>query len=720
MNATANLNTSTLCRHCTLPVGRRVYRRTVNGKQHDFCCYGCCLAFQVHHGNRDEAEATWLLIRLGVGAFLAMNIMLFSLLLYSGTFEQWDLSLIRAVHFLLWLLATPVLVILGWPFLRGAWGGARDGRLNADTLITLGAAGAYGYSAYATLTGAPDVYFDTATMVLVLFTAGRYLEAAGRARGARSLEPMLQPGKAWTTVAGPDGETRCRVRDVVPGMTVRIRPAERIPVDGIVREGMSHVDEAMLTGESCPVTKRPGTEVFAGTLNHEGGLSVEVTSAASATRWAQICHLVLRSISRKSPMQCLADRVAGWFVPAVVLLASGTVLYWGGRGPFNEAFLAGLAVLVVACPCALALATPLATSLGITQALRRGCLVRGGAVLEALAQVKLMGFDKTGTLTTGRVRLFGVEADGSASEAEVLQRAAALEQSSEHPLARGILDANRADPLPPGAVTRVRAEPGRGIVGLVNGEQTAAGTIALMHELAWQFPPELKERRVSLETVGYTQVYVGWNGCVHGVLLLHDMPRPEAPEVVDQIRKLGLVTAMLTGDTSAAAQQGAAAVGVDTCRAELSPEDKVATVKKWTRAFGAVAMVGDGLNDGPVLSGAAVGIAVGSATDLARETADVVLPDQGIRLLPWMVTLSRRVRRTIISNLAWAFGYNLVALALAALGLLQPVLAAGLMAGSSLFVVVNSLRLEGGTVRHKSVARIEPGGTPVNTETSGG
>jgi Cu2+-exporting ATPase len=382
------------------------------------------------------------------------------------------------------------------------------------------------------------------------------------------------------------------------------------------------------------------------------------------------------------------------FVVAVLIVAGVTLWYWSGHLPLDRALLIALSVLVVACPCALGLAAPLAASLGLAQALRHGCLVRGGVVLEALARVRLVALDKTGTLTSGTARVTGCECEPEVSDAELLARAASLELGSEHPLARAITAAAGARRLPTSPATMVRAIPGHGVLGVVRGQETAVGRASCMRQLEWTLSPSLANRAPEAEATGHTVVYVGWAGRVRGILLLADTLRPEARATMARLQRLGLPAMLLTGDLPAAARQAAAASGMQAYHAGLGPEDKQALLARYTRTHGAIAMVGDGLNDGPVLASAAVGIAVGTATDLARETADVVLPADGLARLPWLVELARRTQRTILTNLAFAFGYNLIALAAAVAGLLQPVLAAGLMAGSSLLVVLRSLRLD--------------------------
>jgi Cu2+-exporting ATPase len=682
-----------LCSHCLLPIRARGYERQVQGEEHLFCCYGCCLAFQVTHGEGEESEAAWLLIRLGIGAFLAMNIMLFSLLLYSGTFEHLDAEVRQVIHLVLWALATPVMLILGWPLFHETLRAAAQRHFTSTTLISIGAGAAYGFSALAVVMGRQDVYFDTATMLLVLFTLGRFLDASGRARAMRDLAPMLAVDREPVTVLEDGAEARRLVRDVKAGTLVLVRPGERIAVDGFVVEGSSCVVEAVITGESRPISKAPGAAVLAGSINHEGVLLVRSAGSGTETRWAQIALTVRQALTQPSHAQRLADQIAGAFVPAVLILAAITMLGWAQRTSVDQALLTGLTVLVVACPCGLGLAGALATTLGIGRLARRGCLVRGGHILEALAGIRAIAFDKTGTLTMGAPHVTSIDTDGTSPD-QVLRVAAGLERSSEHPLARAIIAAAAEMGIAPAPATQARAVPGGGILGQAEGDPVAAGSGTWLAQLGWQVPAKLVRQARGLAADGSSLVFVGWAGNVHGVLALGDTPLPEAQGTVQTLRRMGLLTVLLTGDRAEAAARIAAELGVDSCEAGLSPDDKRAALGRWRNRAGHVAMVGDGLNDGPVLAAADVGIAVGSATDLARETAGIVLPAGGLRLLPWVIGLSQAVRRTILTNLLWAFGYNSIGLVLAVTGYLQPVIAAVLMAGSSLLVVLNTLRLE--------------------------
>lgn len=679
------------CDHCLLPLGRRPLQRRLNGTERSFCCYGCCIAYQVKEGRSEEAEAAWLLIRLGVAAFLSMNIMLVSLFLYTGAISDADAYLLPWAHGLLFAFTTPAIVLLGGPFLQETFERALAGRLTSSALIVVGVASAYFYSFFAMLKGA-HVYFDTAAMVLLLFTLGRYLEAAARANAARDLEPLLAAESEFATVVLDGVDARRPAREVMAGMLVRVLPGERIPVDGLVCDGESNVDEAVITGESRLLHKAPGAPVIAGSVNFDGFLLIRSSGAGSDTQWARICRSVRDALSHRSPTQCIADQIVTISVPIVLVLSGLTAAYWAQSLPLDQAMLTGLAVLVVACPCAVGLAAPLATTLGIGQLARRGCLVRDPGVLEALAGLKCVAFDKTGTLTAGKPTIVEMERDG-VEAADVLSRASNLAQYSDHALAKAVTATASANGVRPVPAQDVRIIPGRGIVGTLGGEAIAAGSALLMGDLGWPLSSHLTARARAAEADGHSLILVGWRGRVRALLLLDDTPQPAASATIGALESRGMHPVLLTGDLHGAAQRIAATVGIAQVEAALSPDAKRLAVHRLRQTRGMVAMVGDGLNDGPVLADADVGIAVGSATDLARAAAALVLPDGGLWLLPWVVDVARAVRRTILTNLLWAFGYNFIALTAAALGLLQPILAAAVMAGSSILVVMNSIRL---------------------------
>lgn len=684
--------TSTACDHCQLPVGRLGYRRAISGSKRAFCCYGCYLAFQVGRGDFDDAEVAKLLIRLGTGVFLAMNIMLFSLLTYTGALDDSDPALRFKIAVLLTMLSTPLMYVLGGPFISGAVRAARCGRINGDTLVSIGVIAAYSYSVLATIQRQPTMFYDTVAMVLLLFTAGRLLEAIGRAKAARNLEPMFAAEKATACVI-ESGEQFVRpVDQIVSGDNVQIQPGELIPVDGVVLQGKSECNESMLTGESVEVAKLKGSLVYAGSINLGGRLLIETRAAGLATRWGKICESVRAAIQTESEIHRTLDRVANVFVPFVLLLAIAAVLYWLNHIAAAEALKIGLAVLVVACPCALGLAAPLANTIGLRKAAQGGCLVRSGRLLETLGGVRRIALDKTGTLTQGKASLVDIRAHRAEPD-DVIQVAAAAENGLHHPLARAIMAAAQRRGLTLLPSDTVREHPGMGVTAVVGNKKIAVGGAALFESLQWDISRAFESPDLPDEDAA-THVFVGWEGSARAILRFVDPLLPEAKDLISELHALGIETRILSGDSPAVTEQLATAIGITHWQAGLTPEDKRVALTRWSDDDHAVAMVGDGLNDAPVLAAAAIGIAVGGATDLARETADVVLPLGRLSRLPWLIRLSRMVQKTIYQNLAWALSYNAVGLLLAVLGLLQPVAAAALMAGSSLLIIVNSLRLD--------------------------
>ncbi|MBI3706175.1 MAG: cation-translocating P-type ATPase [Proteobacteria bacterium] len=666
----------------------------MGGEMRAFCCYGCAIAFQVRHGSREEAQANAFLVRLGVGAFLSMNIMMLSWLLYSGSLDMDGAALSGPIRLVIWLLATPAVTILGWPFALDAWREARRAQIGAAGLVVVGVGGAYAYSTAVLLFGGQDIYLDTAAMVLVLFTLGRYLEAAGRARAARDLTPMMEAESQWVARVTPDGSERCRGSDLRIGDIVRIGPGERVAVDGVVVEGSAYVDEAVISGESRRIDKFPGTRVIAGSVNMDGLLLVRCEATGIDTRWGQICRAVRRAVGARSPLQGIVDRIAAASIPLVLVVASAVLVYGAVRLPLDAAVLRSLAVLVVACPCALGLAGSLATALAVSRLARQGCIVRDGGALETLAHISTIIFDKTGTVTSGLPRMVAVATDGVSIE-ELLSRAAGLECHAGHALGQAIVAAAEARGLEPTAARDVRVMPGCGVAATAADGVMAAGTASWLVELGLRpWGSTVAANAQIYGARGFTVVHVGWAGHCRGVIAFENELRPEARAVIAALHRLGLRTVLHSGDLPEATRRTAEVLCIADWQARVSPEGKAELVKSWRRRSGPVAMVGDGLNDGLALVGADLGISLGSASALARETADLVLPQDSIALLPWSIELARAVRRTIVSNLAWAFGYNFVAIALAAGGKLPPIIAAALMAGSSLLVIANSLRLE--------------------------
>ncbi|MGH1480305.1 MAG: heavy metal translocating P-type ATPase [Geminicoccales bacterium] len=686
---------ASFCDHCGLPLGRFDFRREQTDSREQFCCYGCYIGWRAARGGGDDVAAVGFLIRLGVGAFLAMNIMLFSLLLYTGALDDIDLWLKPYVHGLLWLLTTPVLIILGGPFFREALSNLASGRLASSVLVVIGTTAAYCYSAIVTWQSGDRVYFDAIALILVLFTLGRYLEAEGRARAARSLRPFLDAEKQTVRCLVDHDEIILPLADVIAGMRVLIKPGERIPIDGRVIDGVSTAEESSLTGEPWPKEKCPGVDVLAGSTNGDGRLIVEAEAAGLDSRWIVICRDVRSALSQPTRLQQLADQASQIFVPLVITVAAVTVWLNGQDGAMDTALMAGLAVLVVACPCALGLASPLATSIAIGRLAEAGITLRNGLGLETLASIRTMVLDKTGTLTAGHIQCretIGV--DGNLDDG--LRYAASLAVHSKHPLSTAICRTVAEREIDRPVATEVEVIPGMGICGTVDGETVMMGNARWLEGEGICLTDELWKRMADAAEREQMLVLVAWRQAARCLLIFDDVRHPDAELLIEMLRADRVGAVVLTGDGATQTERFCRAIGIDRWFAETTPEGKRAILERMAKDEGPLAMVGDGANDALALTRAEVSIAVGNGTDLARETADIVLPPTGISALPDLLRLARVTRKTVATNLVWAFGYNSLAISLAMSGLLQPIIAAALMAGSSLVVVANTLIRLGG------------------------
>ncbi|MDD5761058.1 MAG: heavy metal translocating P-type ATPase [bacterium] len=645
-------------------------------------------------GDALRRETSDLLLRFGTAAFFSMQVMLFTAGLYAGYFQGIDARYARLFRWLCFLLSTPVVFYSGAPFLRGALRGARHGVFGMDALVFLGAFSAYGYGTVSLVLGG-DVYFDTATMIITLILLGRYIEAGARARAAEGISRLVRLAPVTARKAIPGGGTiDVPVASLSTGDLVEIVPGERMPVDGNVVEGGSEADEALLSGESAPVPKTAGDPVVAGSLNGTGRLLVRVARTGADTVLSRIVQAVEEAQARKAPIQRTADRVVRFFVPAILLVAAGTVFFGlhGGSLP-HAALMAGIAVLVVACPCALGLATPLAVLVGTTSAQARGILVRGGDVLEQAAGVRCVLFDKTGTLTLGRPRLTDVQGIGIGRE-EALRLAASLESSSEHAIGRAIAEAFPAAGRLP--VHGFLAHPGEGIEGEIDGVRYLLGRPELLERFGVAAHGEASRAYAALSAARRTAVLLSDGSRPLAILATEDALRPEAAVAVSLLRASGIAVAMVTGDDQSVAARVAAEAGIDDIRARVTPEGKREEVRRARKRFGPVLVVGDGVNDAPALAEADVGVAMGRGTGLAIHSAGATLMTEDLLRIPAFLALSRATMRVIRQNLFWAFSYNLAAIPLAVAGKLHPIAAAAFMVGSSLLVVGNSLRLRKG------------------------
>jgi copper-transporting P-type ATPase V len=622
-------------------------------------------------------ERAWL-VRMAVAWPLAAATMVLSMAFMDQTWARWGAL----------ALATPVQFYSGWPFLKGAAIRARRLSANMDSLIALGTLAAYLYSVWA-LAGMEDLYFDTAAVIIAFITLGRWLESRAKGRASQAITRLLEMGAKEARVLRGDKELRLPVDAVQVGWTVRVLPGEKIPVDGRVIDGSSAVDESMLTGESVPVEKAVGDSVAGATVNRDGVLVIEATRVGQDAALAQIARMVAEAQGSKAPIQRLADRVAGVFVPIVIAIAAATAVGWYlADGGVREALVPAVAVLIIACPCALGLATPAALMVGTGRGASLGILIRSAEVLERSRGVDVIVFDKTGTLTEGRMRL--VETAGCA---ETLERAAAVEAGSGHPIGSAVVEgaASRGVTVP--IATGFRAVAGRGARAAVDGVEVLVGRRSFLQDEGYRVPDSIERFAQAFEEQGHTVSWVGWRGLVQGVVAVSDTVKEGAAEAVRGLKALGIEVVMITGDNRTTAGAIAQQVGIDRVLAEVHPGDKVEEIRRLQAAGRVVAMVGDGINDGPALAQADLGIAIGTGTDVAIEASDITLISGDLGGVPRAIRLARRTFGTIAQNLFWAFGYNVAAIPLAALGLLNPIVAGGAMAMSSVSVLANSLRL---------------------------
>ena len=671
------------------------------GRSYYFCSQGCRQTFLAPEQELGRMRRRIGIALSGVLALAVLRAAGFLALATGVSLLSW--APIAQLPWLTWgvwlfLLATPVQVIGGWGFYTGAWAALQRRALNMDVLIALGTSVAYLYSVVVVF--APQllpvgvdergVYFEVSAVVIAFVLMGKYMEEIIKQRSSAAVRRLLDLQPATATVIRSGQEMTVPAEAIQRGDLVLVRPGEKVPADGVVIDGQSSVEEALITGESLPVIKQAGSELIGGTINGRGLLRFEATRVGADTSLAQIIRIVEEAQASSAPVQRLADQVTAWFVPAVVAVALLAFAVWTLAGSFSSGLLAFIAVLVISCPCALGIATPAALMVGVGKGAELGILIRSGEVLERVERLTTVVFDKTGTLTLGKPVLTEVVASGRNTKAWVLQLAASLEYGSEHPLASALLEAAADQGLELLATAQFRAQVGEGVQAVVAGQEMWLGNRSLALRFAPQLAESLQLSIQQLETAGNTVMLLGQGETVHGLIAVADSLRPEARQAMQLLQRRRIRVVMLSGDNRATAEAIAAQVGITEVIAEVRPADKAATIRALQQAGQVVAMVGDGVNDAPALATADIGIAIGSGADVAKEAGDLLLLGNDLRDVVTAIGLSQATMTKIRQNLFWAFIYNSLGVPIAALGWLNPMLAGAAMALSSLSVIVNS------------------------------
>ncbi|RUM58170.1 MAG: copper-translocating P-type ATPase [Persephonella sp.] len=680
------------CFQCGIPITGKPLQFDIDGEKKDFCCFGCYLIYKTTGLRGEEGTAVAFLGKFGFGFFLSMLVFMLSTYLYGAHLTPDDPQAKMFTNFIKWIiliLATPVMALIGIPILRNA---INNGKINisTDLLVALGSFSAYFLSVYSVLTDKPHIYFETATMILVLLTFGRYIETSSRAKASNFMRTLmsLSPDKAVVIREGKEIEVK--PEEIKVGDIVKITPGEKISADGVIIEGKGYVDESLLTGETKPVFKTVGDELFTGTTNIDGVFKIEVNKPADDWTLNRFIALMKEIRSSKAPINRITDTVAFYFLPVIITIASVSSAYWYVNEGFEKALIVFLSVLLISCPCAFSIGAPLALWVGLSEAMKEGIIIKGADILEKLSSVKKIFFDKTGTITERNLTITDIYLND-----KDLKLVCCLESNSEHPIGKSIVSYCKVKGLECDLeVKDIKVHFGYGIEGLVDGKKVYIGSKKFMEKLEFNLSKEQEKILEYAEMEGKIPVFIAIDGDIKGLILFGQKIKKEASKAIDALRKLGINVAVLTGDTKYFADVIRKKLNINEVYAELLPEDKVRIIEEVKNKGLTVGMVGDGINDAPALAKADIGIAMGCGTDLTRESANISLLSDDLRKVPLSIILAKKVKKVIYTNIFWAFIYNVIGIGLAVMGKLSPIFSALAMILSSAFVIANSLRIK--------------------------
>lgn len=691
----ANRTGEIRCYQCGLPVADYARRHKTEDAGEAFCCAGCFVVHKITGIKGDEGLSQTLLGKFGLGLLLSMNVMMLSAPLYAGVYASIAVpeKFADAVKFVLLCFSLPVMVLLGYPILRSSYDSIRKGIIGTEALIFIGALSAFLISVKSTIAGYGEVYYDTATMILTLYALGRYIDTKARWRASESIKGLsaIIPAEVLLLRGGNITE-KIAVDKISIGDRVLLRPGERIPLDGVVVNGSGFVDESFLTGESKPAMKSEGTEVFSGAINIDGSLTIEIRKPVDEFVVKKIERLMEKIRGNPSHIKRIGDAIAAYFVPVIVILSLGSFIYWTALGETSTALMRMLSILLISCPCAFGIAAPLAVWKGLGSAAEKGAIVMGADTLEGLSRVKTVFFDKTGTITLSMLSLSDICAVRSKSEDELLTIAASMELHSTHPLAVSFVKEAKKRGLSLFEVGDVKIRPGLGIEGQINNKRYYLGSRTWLKALGVSATADFFEHTEDIHERG-SVVFLQEDGEVIGLFVFEQSMRDGVIDTFEQLKRIGVKTVILTGDDERGVSDIKDRLRPDDVKWRLLPEDKVREIEMGKKGQ-IVAMVGDGTNDAPALEASHIGIAMGCGTELTRESAKVNLLGDDLRLIPYLIQLSKNVRRKVYQNFFWAFSYNIIGICLAVTGTITPLFAVVAMIVSSLIVIGNSMKLE--------------------------